>query len=344
MITNKKHIVIRQLGPHDVLLGRGTGPNEAIGNIRFRESIRVIIEHSDIRKLDGSARAELTTLIVARIKEIGGKFVKKVSLGSASETAKGPSLESVYEEVCDSVACAKVKQCIRHQLNRDVCSRAANNSSLTRPTTPHCQKNQARLPSAEANTTMASKPSCSPFQRPALSPAAILSGMLLHPVDFPNQQRHGQSGDRLCASLVDLLQHQWQSLPETRSANANSQPEPWVVKGHLGTNLFRPQGLRDHVPSTTGSAMAPTPQIATNYDKEIVVQLLKNQEQKLAFLWDALIVRRSKETLLKEQNLHHATDPQFLSLPLDMLEASVQEMGAHRNKCHRCSLAALPFF
>jgi hypothetical protein len=75
-----KNLEIRQLGPHDVLLGRGIGPNEAIGNIRLRESIRVIIEEICRSKSDMRTKADLANVIIAEIKEKGGKFLKKAIL------------------------------------------------------------------------------------------------------------------------------------------------------------------------------------------------------------------------------------------------------------------------
>ena len=68
MTPNKTPFDFEQLGPHDVLLGRGTGTNEYIGNVRFRETIRGIVDESGIEKFDGHVKTELAQLIVARIR------------------------------------------------------------------------------------------------------------------------------------------------------------------------------------------------------------------------------------------------------------------------------------
>jgi hypothetical protein len=336
MKSNKTDNEIRQLGPHDVLLGRGTGPNESIGNIRFRESIRVIIERSGIRKDDGHAKADLTTLIVARIKAIGGKFVKKVNLGKASETATGPSLESVYEEVCDAVARAKVKQCFRHQLSRDMCSRSEKVVSLTRSTNPPCKGKQAWLPSSEAISTTLLSRFQQPTRSPARSPATFLSKILFLPSGaVPYQQGKGQSEDSLFSSLVDLQQRR--SAPAT-STTADSQPQAFMIKEHLSSFLLhRFHGLRDHVASTPGSSVLPAmllqPQVARNVNKGIILKkLLENQERELARLREALIVTGNKQ-FLEEQGFPLVTQQQFLESPSGMLEALwVDEMDIHRSK------------
>ena len=376
MKPNKTHNEIRHLGPHDVLLGRGTGPNESIGNIRFRESIRVIVEHSGIRKLDRPAKADLATLIVARIKEIGGKFVKKVNLGKASETAKGPSLESVYEEVCDAVACAKVKQCIRHQLSRGIYCRSTEALSLTRPTTPPCKEKQAWLLSSDAISTnprspfqqptrspalspAISAPPRSPFQQPtrspAVSPAEILSKLLSSPSDASYRRSQGQSEDSFFASRVDSQRQRESSLATT---SADSQPQAYMTKEPLST-LHRGHGhsLHDHVASTPGpsilQAMLLPPQVSTNVNKDLILKKLReNQEQELALLREVMIVRGNKK-LLEEQSFLLVTDQKFLASPMGMLDALlVREMEVHRSKFpsanrsmfHRPSLATPRFF
>jgi hypothetical protein len=101
--------LLEELGPNDVLLGRGTGPNEYVGNIRFRALICEVISTSDLATFNSGSKSKLSASVVIAIKERGGRFVKKVS-GSSRRRI------DFYKEVTHTVALGKTKQSIRHQL------------------------------------------------------------------------------------------------------------------------------------------------------------------------------------------------------------------------------------
>jgi hypothetical protein len=101
--------LLEELGPNDVLLGRGTGPNEYAGNIRFRALVCEVISTSDFATVNSGSKSRLSASVVIAIKERGGKFVKKVS-GSSRRR------EDFYKEVTHTIALGKTKQSFRHQL------------------------------------------------------------------------------------------------------------------------------------------------------------------------------------------------------------------------------------
>ena len=295
MMPNKKHFEFRQLGPHDVLLGRGTGTNEYIGNVRFRESIRGIVDDSSIEKFDGHAKTELALLIVARIKEFGGKFVKKVSVSTtANKEGTGSSLDGVYEEVRDSVACDKVTQCIRHQLRSPKTSSSSSSSVTTAKITSSKKKINARLPASKANKSLASKTSTSTLPQQSLRSPALLTAVL------PEMCLPTILGERPPASSqLDLLQHhmQFAQAPPTVDSQAI------MLKEYYDAMLFPNLSRRDHVATASPHSIAdalPTLHGATNQDQNLLLQLLLQHEQESALLQNALMVRRNKNKILEQ--------------------------------------------
>jgi hypothetical protein len=101
--------LLEELGPNDVLLGRGTGPNEYVGNIRFRALICEVISTCDLATFNSCSKSRLSASVVIAIKERGGRFMKKVS---GSSRRRG----DFYKEVAHTVALGKTKQSFRRQL------------------------------------------------------------------------------------------------------------------------------------------------------------------------------------------------------------------------------------
>jgi hypothetical protein len=96
-----------ELGPNDVLLGRGTGPNEHIGNVRFRSLVRESIQRVDLSTPGG--KSELTKKIVNTVKERNGKFLKRVNI-------RKKNAGNIFVEVPDRVSLEKTKQSFRQHL------------------------------------------------------------------------------------------------------------------------------------------------------------------------------------------------------------------------------------
>ncbi len=117
--------VYTELGNDDVLLGRGTGPNEFEGNIRFRRLVAEVAMGTAPKELLSSKPA-LSRKVVDEVTSRGGKFVRKLSktdvVALPNFTAKKDSSVSrierrkdVYVEVPAAVAIEKAKQSFRHQ-------------------------------------------------------------------------------------------------------------------------------------------------------------------------------------------------------------------------------------
>jgi hypothetical protein len=332
MTPNKMHFDFEQLGPHDVLLGRGTGTNEYIGNVRFRETIRGIVDESGIDKFDGHVKTELARLIVARIKDIGGRFVKKITAPAAKRQGTGSSLEGVYVEVRDSVACDKVTQCIRHKL------RAPKVSLLTDTKIPRAKKNvKARRPSSEANTRLTSKKSNTlprnRSQQPLISPgvsSAVLPEISLH--TMPGERSHEPS-------QVDFLRYQMQFS----QANPMADSHALMLQEYLNTVHFPNISRRNHLATATPHSTMPHStmdaatlvQGAMSHDQDIILKLLVHQQHESALLHDALIVRRNQNKMI-EQWLS-VQPPPLVASPLAALCSSTtlqaliaQELASHR--------------
>jgi len=86
--SDKCECVLRVL-PHDVLLGRGSGPNDHVGNINFRD----LVQDRKSEYLSTNHRqtkALIAKEIVDRVYERGGRFLKK--LGAAESARMLPKL------------------------------------------------------------------------------------------------------------------------------------------------------------------------------------------------------------------------------------------------------------
>ncbi len=124
------------LRPNDVLFGRGTGPNERIGNIRFRALVQDVIQSFGAKGLVGKTKSRLADVIIKKVKARGGRFVRRVEYDDPTEIQKNRSRAGDhYEEVTDALALDKIKQSFRHQL------RATKHLSSTCSSDDICQEN-----------------------------------------------------------------------------------------------------------------------------------------------------------------------------------------------------------
>jgi hypothetical protein len=101
-------VFVKDLGQNDVLLGRGTGPNGYIGNMRFRALVREIVQTSHLPPYDGKAKTRVALKILNAVKAINGRFLKKIDNNNSGET--------MFVEVPFKLAFDKTKQSFRHQL------------------------------------------------------------------------------------------------------------------------------------------------------------------------------------------------------------------------------------
>ena len=96
----------------DVLLGRGTGPNEHHGNRVFRQLVRL---HEDGYARATSAREKeiIVTDVIAAIQQKGGRFLRRVSLSKGRPGCRNSAYD--YYEVVDTyTAMEKTKQAFQY--------------------------------------------------------------------------------------------------------------------------------------------------------------------------------------------------------------------------------------
>mmetsp|Transcript_15784 Transcript_15784/g.28451 ORF Transcript_15784/g.28451 Transcript_15784/m.28451 type:complete len:544 (+) Transcript_15784:195-1826(+) len=75
-LTDKDHEEF-VVGPNDVLLGRGSGANKALGNIRFRE----LVEHrkAEYKAATNTRKRQIAVEILKQVQERGGRFLQMSS-------------------------------------------------------------------------------------------------------------------------------------------------------------------------------------------------------------------------------------------------------------------------
>ena len=292
----KQTEIITELGPHDVLLGRGTGPNQSAGNKRFRAMVAVVIEVSGLTHLDRWKKTKFTEVIMAQIKKNGGRFVKVVvnppgSVGKASIVNKGDdeeakrsesTTERVYKEVSDAVASEKVKHSLRDHIHSLFPQRTSASSGPAKKTAQSSQ------------TIMESN-------RPFQGPTSTIPCFSLPP---------STSGS---ASLTSPNAHPLLSAHHTPEVNA-------FLGAHMAAVLRQNEErtllqLRDLARSMVTTSLPPVAMrssagnIALHLHHQKELALLQRQQE-------ALLVRRN----LEEQMYLKAKQQQRQLLPMRMAE------------------------
>ena len=105
---------VTNLHDHDVVLGRGSGPNDRRGNINFRS----LCKEKKIAYIEAKSRGEkgrIAADIVATVHSRGGKFVKKLSTEQARKAgfAMKRGDADVYEVADEKTMLEKTKQTLR---------------------------------------------------------------------------------------------------------------------------------------------------------------------------------------------------------------------------------------
>jgi hypothetical protein len=175
-------VIVHELGVNDILLGRGTGPNENQGNIRFRRHLEEIVEK--YLKSPVISKTKLASEVLQTIKERNGHFVRKLTseerrslLGRFWNVKNKNGRENdEFVVVADKLAVEKIRQSFRFQLN--------NNNS----------KSKKRRTSVFADTqTMRSRSQHKPKKTRDISPVGVerpmdatsSSSLLLHDTSPP---------------------------------------------------------------------------------------------------------------------------------------------------------------
>mmetsp|Transcript_9756 Transcript_9756/g.12870 ORF Transcript_9756/g.12870 Transcript_9756/m.12870 type:complete len:223 (+) Transcript_9756:325-993(+) len=103
-------VTVSMLRPFDVLLGRGGGPNDNEGNVRFRQLIarRRFEYNSTTHRF---TKAKIAEEVVQVVLAVGGRFLKRAGI---SEKQYGYPVEGeVWTGASEAVILEKVKQALR---------------------------------------------------------------------------------------------------------------------------------------------------------------------------------------------------------------------------------------
>jgi hypothetical protein len=135
-IGNKKYTT--ELGATDVLLGRGSGPNDHVGNVHFRE----LVSERKAEYMATNHRMTKTKIareIVDQIINAKGRFLKKCEQKEVEGLGVEPTGVDVYEIVDDDTMMEKAKQALRQNASKTRSEIEAKNFS---PVTKQVQKTQ----------------------------------------------------------------------------------------------------------------------------------------------------------------------------------------------------------
>jgi hypothetical protein len=103
--------LITSLDHNDVILGRGAGPSQFIGNLRFRSRVEERQEeYLSLKAHKHPTKARISRDLVDQTHALGGRFLKPV---------RSDSPEEVWYEVADSVAVEKCKQALRDHRRKE---------------------------------------------------------------------------------------------------------------------------------------------------------------------------------------------------------------------------------
>jgi len=131
------------VNPTDVLFGRGSGPNDHEGNIRFRD----VVSKRKAEYMSTNHRQTKATIakdVVNTVYQSNGRFLKKLEASDLQKMGFPPSTE-VYQIVDDDTVMEKAKQALRQ--NRD------KNASQKRSISPKPRKHhQMAAPASLLNT------------------------------------------------------------------------------------------------------------------------------------------------------------------------------------------------
>lgn len=126
---------VMELRPQDVLFGRGSGPNDHEGNIRFR---RLVAERKSeyMATSHRLTKATIAKEIVDQVFAANGRFMKKLEPSELKELGL-PEASDVWEIVGDDTVMEKAKQALRQNSQRSKESSISPIRSTPRSVSPH---------------------------------------------------------------------------------------------------------------------------------------------------------------------------------------------------------------
>jgi hypothetical protein len=135
IVNDKEVVLLTELGPYDVLLGRGTGPNENQGNRHFREKVRKG-EDEYCRQSQSRVAKDLVVLqTIEAVRERGGRFVRRIrQCKKTKSTNKAAAMKRNQAECCDlyevelkrDIVIEKVRQAFQYCRRRPTADKRSN--------------------------------------------------------------------------------------------------------------------------------------------------------------------------------------------------------------------------
>ncbi|KAL7559101.1 hypothetical protein ACA910_017513 [Epithemia clementina (nom. ined.)] len=109
--------IVTKLGPFDVLFGRGSGPNDHEGNIRFR---KLVAERKEeyMATNHRMTKAKIAREIVDAVLRENGRFLKKIEPEEAKVVGLPEGLDA-WTSVDDDTIMEKAKQALRQNTNKN---------------------------------------------------------------------------------------------------------------------------------------------------------------------------------------------------------------------------------
>jgi hypothetical protein len=142
--------IVNDIGENDILLGRGTGPNENQGNIRYRQTITEVFLEDHVQSANPLSKFKLASKIVQTVNARNARFLRKLTKAEVKAVLrKRPTAhdQEHFMVVSDKVAIDKTRQALRFQ------SQKCNNWSCPRSTADGKTKlnqDSSKLPSRKS--------------------------------------------------------------------------------------------------------------------------------------------------------------------------------------------------
>lgn len=112
--SSRRPTVITQLGPNDVLIGRGSPATGNEGNIRFREVVRSLLPFY-VATSRRSEKDRLARQVISIVSSRQGRFVRRVESPMEADSLNVNALDGVWIVVEAEDVIPKVKQTFRDQ-------------------------------------------------------------------------------------------------------------------------------------------------------------------------------------------------------------------------------------
>lgn len=112
--------IVNNIGENDILLGRGAGPNEHRGNIRYRQTVTEMFFRDHVQSPNPLSKDKLATKIIQTVKAGEARFLRKLTKDEVKAVLhKRPATSQQYFMiVSDKVAIDKTRQALRFQLKK----------------------------------------------------------------------------------------------------------------------------------------------------------------------------------------------------------------------------------